>query len=124
MWPTIIRRAKDEVGLIVSEGTVVNRPASSNDPAIPHFYGEKPLSGWKAVIDGVHAAGGLMAPQLWHMGVVAPKDTGLPPAPFEGPSGYVSPGAGGHKRSMKGVPANWSASIKKRWPLFRNTSRS
>jgi 2,4-dienoyl-CoA reductase-like NADH-dependent reductase (Old Yellow Enzyme family) len=34
-----------------------------------------------------------MAPQLWHMGVVAPKDTGwLPPAPFEGPSGYVAPG--------------------------------
>ena len=88
-----VRRAKDEVGLIVSEGTVVNRPASSNDPDIPHFYGEKPLSGWKAVIDRVHAAGGLMAPQLWHMGVVAPKDTGwLPPAPFEGPSGYVAPG--------------------------------
>jgi 2,4-dienoyl-CoA reductase-like NADH-dependent reductase (Old Yellow Enzyme family) len=88
-----VRRAGDEVGLIVSEGTVVNRPASSNDPDIPHFYGEKPLSGWKAVIDRVHAAGGLMAPQLWHMGVVAPKDTGwLPPAPFEGPSGYVAPG--------------------------------
>ena len=88
-----VRRAKDEVGLIVSEGTVVNRPASSNDADIPHFYGEKPLSGWKAVIDRVHAAGGLMAPQLWHMGVVAPKDTGwLPPAYFEGPSGYVAPG--------------------------------
>ena len=88
-----VRRAKDEVGLIVSEGTVVNRPASSNDADIPHFYGEKPLSGWKAVIDRVHAAGGLMAPQLWHMGVVAPKDTGwLPPTYFEGPSGYVAPG--------------------------------
>jgi 2,4-dienoyl-CoA reductase-like NADH-dependent reductase (Old Yellow Enzyme family) len=40
-----VRRAKDEVGLIVSEGAVVNRPASSNDRDIPHFYGEKPLSG-------------------------------------------------------------------------------
>jgi len=87
------RRAKEEVGLIVSEGTVVNRPAASNDPDIPHFYGEKPLNGWKTVIDRVHAAGGLMAPQLWHMGVVAPKATGwLPPASFEGPSGYVAPG--------------------------------
>jgi 2,4-dienoyl-CoA reductase-like NADH-dependent reductase (Old Yellow Enzyme family) len=87
------RRAKDEVGLIVSEGTVVNRHASSNDPNIPRFFGAKPLSGWKSVIDRVHAAGGLMAPQLWHMGVVAPKDTGwLPPASFEGPSGYVAPG--------------------------------
>ncbi len=87
------RRAVDEVGLIISEGTVVNRPASSNDPDIPHFYGDKPLLGWKAVIDKVHLDGGVMAPQLWHMGVVAPKNTGwLPPAPFEGPSGYVAPG--------------------------------
>jgi len=87
------RRATGEVGLIVSEGTVVNRPASSNDPDIPHFYGEKSLLGWKAVIDKVHANGGVMAPQLWHMGVVAPKNASwLPPAPFEGPSGYVAPG--------------------------------
>jgi 2,4-dienoyl-CoA reductase-like NADH-dependent reductase (Old Yellow Enzyme family) len=87
------RRAEGEVGLIVSEGTVVNRPASSNDPNIPRFYGEQPLRGWKGVIDKVHAAGGVMAPQLWHMGVVAPKDSGwLPLAPFEGPSGCVAPG--------------------------------
>jgi len=88
-----VRRAEGEVGLIVSEGTVVNRPASSYDPNIPHFYGEKALHGWKAVIDKVHAAGGLMAPQLWHVGVVAPGNSGwLPRAPFEGPSGYVAPG--------------------------------
>ena len=87
------RRAEGEVGLIVSEGTVVNRPSSSNDPSIPCFYGEKPLRGWKAVIDKVHAGGGVMAPQLWHMGVVTPGDSGwLPSAPFEGPSGYVAPG--------------------------------
>src|ERR1039458_8893470 len=87
------RRAAWEVGLIVSEGTVVNRPASSNDPNFPHFYGEKPLRGWKAVIDKVHAVGGVMASQLWHVGVVPPGDSGwLPPAPFEGPSGYVAPG--------------------------------
>ncbi len=87
------RRVTGEVGLIVSEGTVVNRPASSNDPDVPRFFGEKPLLGWKAVIDKVHSDGGAMAPQLWHMGVVAPKGpTWLPPAPFEGPSGYVAPG--------------------------------
>ncbi|MEO8614988.1 MAG: NADH:flavin oxidoreductase [Luteolibacter sp.] len=88
-----VRRVEGEVGLILSEGTVVNRPASSNDPGIPHFYGEKPLLGWKSVIDKVHAAGGAMAPQLWHMGVVAPHASGwLPSAPFEGPSGFVAPG--------------------------------
>ena len=87
------RRAEGEIGLIVSEGAVVNRPASSYDPNIPRFYGKNPLRGWKTVIDKVHAAGGVMAPQLWHVGVVLPKTPGwLPPAPFEGPSGYVAPG--------------------------------
>jgi 2,4-dienoyl-CoA reductase-like NADH-dependent reductase (Old Yellow Enzyme family) len=90
------RRATGEVGLIISEGTVVDRAASSNDPDVPRFFGENPLLGWKAVIDKVHSDGGVMAPQLWHMGVVAPKDSGwLPPAPFEGPSGYVAPGKTG-----------------------------
>ena len=72
---------------------MVDRASSSNDPDIPHFFGSKSLLGWKAVIDKVHADGGVMAPQLWHMGVVAPKNSAwLPPAPFEGPSGYVAPG--------------------------------
>ena len=87
------RRTQGDVGLIVTEGTVVNRPASSNDPNIPHIYGEKSLQGWKNVVEKVHAAGGVIAPQLWHMGVVAPKESGwLPPTPFEGPSGLVAPG--------------------------------
>ncbi len=90
------RRAEEEVGLIISEGTVVNRSAASYDPSIPHFYGEKALHGWKAVIDKVHAVGGVMAPQLWHVGVVTPGESGwLPPAAFEGPSGYVAPGKSG-----------------------------
>lgn len=80
------RRAEGEVGLIISEGTVINRPASSNDKNIPHFYGEKSLAGWKQVITEVHAAGGKMAPQIWHMGLMKPHASGWTPgAPFEGP---------------------------------------
>ena len=87
------RRAVGEVGFIISEGAVVNRPASSNDPNIPRFHGEAELRGWQEVITKVHSVGGIMAPQLWHMGVVAPKDSGwLTTAPFEGPSGLVAPG--------------------------------
>jgi len=90
------RRAEAEVGLIISEGTVVNRPAASSDPNIPCFYGAKPLGGWNTVVDRVHGAGGVMAPQLWHMGVVKPLASGwLPAAPFEGPSGLVAPGKSG-----------------------------
>jgi len=81
-------RAKGNVGLILSEGTVIDRIASTNDPNIPHFYGESALNKWKDIISGVHAAGGKMGPQLWHMGVEQDHPSGwLPAAPFEGPSG-------------------------------------
>ncbi|MBF9142256.1 NADH:flavin oxidoreductase [Hymenobacter properus] len=87
------RRAEGQVGLILSEGTVVERPASSNDPNIPHFYGEAALAGWQHVIDEVHAAGGKMGPQLWHMGVMAEHRSGWKPSEqFEGPSGLFKPG--------------------------------
>ncbi|MCC8423522.1 NADH:flavin oxidoreductase [Mucilaginibacter sp. UR6-11] len=87
------KRAEGEVGLILSEGTVINRPSSSNDANIPHFHGEQALAGWQNVIDGVHAAGGSMGPQIWHMGVMDNHHSGwLPPVPFEGPSGLNRPG--------------------------------
>ncbi len=88
------KRAAAQVGLILSEGTVINRPASSNDPDVPHFYGEKALAGWQNVINEVHRAGGKMGPQIWHMGIMADHHSGwLPPGPFEGPSGILSPGS-------------------------------
>jgi 2,4-dienoyl-CoA reductase-like NADH-dependent reductase (Old Yellow Enzyme family) len=87
------KRAEGEVGLILSEGTVIDRPSSSNDVNIPHFYGDQALTGWQNVIDGVHAAGGGMGPQIWHMGVMDNHHSGwLPPVPFEGPSGLNRPG--------------------------------
>jgi 2,4-dienoyl-CoA reductase-like NADH-dependent reductase (Old Yellow Enzyme family) len=62
------RRAASEVGLILSEGTVINRPGSKNMQNIPDFYGTEALQGWKNVIDAVHANGGKMGPQIWHVG--------------------------------------------------------
>jgi 2,4-dienoyl-CoA reductase-like NADH-dependent reductase (Old Yellow Enzyme family) len=87
------RRAENEVGLVISEGTGVARPASLNDPNIPRFHGEDELKAWKTVIDGVHAAGGLMAPQLWHVGAVRSRSKDwTPPGPYDSPSGLSSPG--------------------------------
>ncbi|WP_144282217.1 NADH:flavin oxidoreductase [Chryseobacterium echinoideorum] len=62
------RRAASEVGLILSEGTVINRPASKNLLNIPDFYGNEALNGWQNVIDAVHEYGGKMGPQIWHVG--------------------------------------------------------
>ena len=87
------RRAAADVGLIISEGTGVARPASLNDPDIPRFHGEGELAAWKRVIEAVHAAGGLMAPQLWHVGAVRTRrQDWAPPGPYDSPSGLSSPG--------------------------------
>ncbi len=87
------RRAAAAVGLIISEGTVVNRPSASNDPNVPRFWGAEPLAAWKQVIDGVHAAGGVMAPQLWHVGAARNRRTDwVAPGPVDSPSGLSSPG--------------------------------
>lgn len=92
------KRAAGEVGLILSEGTVIERISSSNDKNIPHFYGQKALDGWQHVINDVHAAGGKMAPQIWHMGVMQNHHSGwTPAAPFEGPSDLNSPGVSNGK---------------------------
>ena len=87
------RRAEGEVGLIISEGTGVRRPASLNDPNIPRFHGETELAAWKTVVDEVHKGGGLMAPQLWHVGAVRSRNPDWsPPGAYDSPSGYSSPG--------------------------------
>ncbi|MBK0368330.1 NADH:flavin oxidoreductase [Flavobacterium agrisoli] len=87
------KRAEGEVGLILSEGTVINRASASNDANVPHFYGNEALNGWQKVINEVHAAGGKMGPQIWHMGIMDNHHSGwVPPVPFEGPSGLNRPG--------------------------------
>ncbi|QMW22569.1 NADH:flavin oxidoreductase [Sandaracinobacteroides saxicola] len=78
------------VGLIVTEGTVVNRPGAANDPNVPHFHGEDALAGWARVVEAVHAAGGRIAPQLWHVGSAINRGV-TPPAEAESPSGLFKP---------------------------------
>lgn len=83
------RRAANQVGLIITEGTYVDRPAAGAYENVPHFYGERALAGWARVAQRVHRAGGRIIPQLWHTGVV--RDGTEPPA--EGPSGLGLDGA-------------------------------
>ena len=87
------RRAEGGVGLIISEGTLVNHPAATDADDHPLFYGEKSLAGWKQVVDEVHAAEGKMVPQLWHIGSVRRSGKGpFPDAVSAAPSGMVAPG--------------------------------
>lgn len=66
------RRAENGVGLIVTEGTVINHPAATSEPTLPHIYGEAALNGWTEVVRQVHEAGGKIFPQIWHMGIARP----------------------------------------------------
>ncbi|WP_417824386.1 NADH:flavin oxidoreductase [Thalassospira lucentensis] len=86
------KRAEGGVGLILSEGTVIDRPSSRNDPGIPFFHGDKAIAGWENVAKAVHAAGGKMGPQLWHTGSVKSFQTEwVPQTPVESPSGLEGP---------------------------------
>lgn len=62
------RRAEGGTGLIVTEGVTIDHPLSVDNDNVPTMYGEEALAGWRNVIDGVHAAGGKIVPQLWHVG--------------------------------------------------------
>ena len=87
------KRAVGGVGLILSEGTVIDRPAAKNDPRVPDFHGEAALAGWKQVIDTVHEVGGKMGPQIWHVGSARnPRTEWRAPDPIDSPSGLSSPG--------------------------------
>ena len=87
------RRAENEVGLIITEGTTVGHKAANGYPRVPFMHGEKSLAGWKKVVDAVHAKGGKIAPQLWHVGSV--RKEGVEPdktVPGYSPSGLFKPG--------------------------------
>ena len=87
------RRAENEVGLIITEGTTVGHKAANGYPRVPAIHGEASLAGWKKVVDAVHAKGGKIAPQLWHVGAVRKEGVEPDPSvPGHSPSGLFKPG--------------------------------
>lgn len=64
-------------GLIISEGTPVSQQGQGYAD-VPGLYLPEQLQGWQAVTDAVHAQGGTIFTQLWHVGRVS--HTSLQPA--------------------------------------------
>lgn len=104
------RRAEGGVGLIITEGTHINHASASAYVDVPFFYGEQALNGWQRVVDEVHAAGGKIAPQLWHVGAL--RGLGLPgtsldpypEVPAFTPSGLLKPGrSSGHTMTQQDI---------------------
>lgn len=86
------RRAEGGVGLIITEGVSIDHPAAVSHAAIPHFFGQEALDGWRRVLREVHGAGGKIFPQLWHVGAARkPGDLPNPDAEPVSPSGLFAP---------------------------------
>ena len=71
-------------GLLISEATAITQQGQGYSD-VPGLYGTEQLDGWKRVTTAVHAAGGKIVVQLWHVGRVShtslQPDNGAPVAP-------------------------------------------
>ena len=92
-------------GLIITEGAQVS-PQGVGYPATPGIHTAEQVAGWRTVTDTVHAKGGRIFLQLWHVGRVShpslQPDGALPVAPsavapegeavtYEGMQAFVTP---------------------------------
>jgi N-ethylmaleimide reductase len=57
-------------GLIIAEASPVMATGRGN-PATPGIYSAAQIEGWRQVVDAVHANGGFIFLQLWHVGRVS-----------------------------------------------------
>lgn len=63
-------RQRAGAGLIVTEGTQISQQGQGY-VWTPGIYSEEQIAGWKAVTDAVHAEGGKIIAQIWHVGRVS-----------------------------------------------------
>jgi N-ethylmaleimide reductase len=57
-------------GLIISEGTQIG-PLGQGYLDTPGIYSPEQVAGWKLVTDAVHAKGGRIVAQIWHVGRIS-----------------------------------------------------
>lgn len=94
-------------GLIITEATPIS-PMAHGYPALPGIYSAEQVQGWNKVVDAVHAKGGKIYMQLWHVGRISHPSllpgNALPVAPsairpagqaftYDGLQDYVTPRA-------------------------------
>lgn len=57
-------------GLIITEATPIS-PMAHGYPLLPGIYTDAQIAGWKKITDAVHAKGGKIVIQLWHVGRIS-----------------------------------------------------
>jgi 2,4-dienoyl-CoA reductase-like NADH-dependent reductase (Old Yellow Enzyme family) len=84
-------RQRASAGLIISEATGISLQGLGW-PYAPGLWSKDQVEGWKRVTDAIHAAGGHIVSQLWHMGrVVHPSLPGRAAHPVSS-SATTAPG--------------------------------
>lgn len=77
-------RQRAGAGFMISEGTQIE-PRGQGYAWTPGIYSPAQIDGWRTVTDAVHAEGGVIFAQLWHVGRVSHHDLqpdgGAPVAP-------------------------------------------
>ena len=87
------RRAEAGVGLIITEGTIVDVSGDGYN-GVPHIATQEQAQSWKRVVERVHAAKSGIYIQLWHCGRISHSDyTG-----GEAPVSSTNRAAEGHNR--------------------------
>ncbi|KAF8637926.1 hypothetical protein AX17_002547 [Amanita inopinata Kibby_2008] len=93
-----------DAGLIVSEGILITRQGTEW-PYAPGIWSKAQVEAWKDITDGIHAAGGHIYAQLWHLGRVshpeAPEQV-LAGVPVYAPSAIAA--RGGNFHHLPGIP--------------------
>lgn len=78
-------RQRAAAGLIIAEGTQISQQGQGYQDT-PGIYSQEQIAGWRRVTDTVHAAGGRIFLQLWHVGRISHVDLQVGGAAPVGPS--------------------------------------
>lgn len=79
------------MGLIVSEATQISR-SGQGYPNTPGIFSLEQVEGWKPITAAVHAKGGKIVAQLWHVGRISLSDYQPDGLPGFGPSAIAAVG--------------------------------
>ncbi|MBU3575391.1 alkene reductase [Polynucleobacter sp. UK-Mo-2m-Kol15] len=78
-------------GLIISEATQIS-PIGKGYPGTPGIYSAEQTAAWKEVVSAVHAKGGKIVAQLWHVGRISHSSLHPEEAAPEAPSAVTPAG--------------------------------
>jgi len=87
------RRARANVGLIITEGIEISHDASSAYPNVPRLDSDASIDAWKTLVNGIKINDGAVIGQLWHCGGFRKPGMGPnPKVPGHTASGLTRPG--------------------------------